>query len=416
MNSANSIAVLKDRKILLGICGSIAAYKAADLASKLTQAGAQVDVILTGAAQRFISPITFQSVTGRKAYTDADLWGSEAHILHVGLAEEAEILAIAPATANTIAKLAGGQADSLLLVTALAVRCPLLIGPAMDVGMYEHPSTQANLAALAERGAVIVGPTTGRMASGLIGKGRLVEPPQLLGHIRRVLGQEGALAGRKVVVTAGGTHEPIDPVRVIANRSSGKQGFALAQAALDRGADVTLISGPVHLETPVGAKRVDVNTAAEMGESVLAAIVQADALVMAAAVADFRPSETPAEKIKRRKGTPKISLEPTEDILALVGERREEIGHPRIVVGFAAETQDLVSNARAKLEERVLALIVANDVTAPDAGFGVDTNRVVILDAEGGVQELPLMSKAEVSEVVMTRVIEMLMGGVGNPD
>lgn len=414
MTNSSSIAVLKDRRILLGICGSIAAYKAADLASKLTQAGARVDVILTRAAERFISPITFQSVTGRKAYTDADLWGSDAHILHVGLAQEAEIFAIAPVTANTIAKLAGGHADSLLLVTALAIHCPLLIGPAMDVGMYEHSATQSNLAALEERGVIIVGPTTGRMASGLIGKGRMVEPPELLGHIRRVLGRGGALAGRKVVVTAGGTHEPIDPVRVIANRSSGKQGFALAQAALDRGADVTLISGPVHLESPIGAERVDVNTAAEMGESVLAAIEDADALVMAAAVADFRPSETPVEKIKRRKGTPKISLEPTDDILALVGARREEIGRPRVVVGFAAETQDLVANARAKLEEKVLALIIANDVTAPDAGFGVDTNRVVILDSEGGVQELPLMSKAEVSEVVMTRVTELLMGGVGN--
>ena len=411
MNVLTTNSIFKDRKILLGITGSIAAYKAADLASKLTQAGVQVGVILTEAAQQFVTPLTFQSVTGLRAYTDTDLWGSEAHVLHIGLAEGADLLVIAPATANTIAKLAHGQADSLLTITALAIRSPLMIAPAMDMGMFEHAATQANLATLEERGAIVVGPAEGRMASGLIGKGRMIEPEELMGHIRLALGSEGSLAGRAVVVTAGGTQEPIDPVRVVANRSSGKQGFALAQSALDRGADVTLIAGPVHLPTPVGAKRIDVETAVEMRDAVLAAVEGADVLLMAAAVADFRPVLTIEEKIKRRDGVPHVQFEPTDDILGLVTKKRSKTGHPKVVVGFAAESQDLLENARAKLEEKGLTLIVANDITAPDAGFAVDTNRVTLIDAQGEVRELPLMSKTEVAEVVLERVVELLGGG-----
>jgi phosphopantothenoylcysteine decarboxylase/phosphopantothenate--cysteine ligase len=400
--------ILEERRILIGITGSIAAYKAADLASKLTQAGARVEAILTEAAQQFVSPLTFQSVTGLPAYTEVDLWGSEAHVLHIGLAEGADLLVIAPATANTIAKLAHGHADSLLTVTALAARCPLLIAPAMDSGMFEHPATQANLKTLEERGVVVVGPVEGRMASGLIGKGRMVEPAELMGHIRWVLGRGGPLAGRKVLVTAGGTHEPIDLVRVVANRSSGKQGFALAQASLDRGAEVILISGPVHLPTPVGAKRLDVTTASEMRDAVLSELEDSDALLMAAAVADFRPAKAVESKIKRRKGPPEVQLEPTDDILALVTSRRGKIGHPAVVVGFAAESQDMVENARAKLEEKGLSLIVANDITATDSGFAVDTNRVTLISAEGAVEQLPLMSKAEVAEEIVERVVAML--------
>jgi len=411
MNTLPTNSIFKDRQILLGITGSIAAYKAADLASKLTQAGVQVSVILTEAAQQFVTPLTFQSVTGLRAYTDTDLWGSEAHVLHIGLAEGADLLVIAPATANTIAKLAHGQADSLLTITALAIRCPLMIAPAMDMGMFEHTATQVNLAMLEERGAIVVGPAEGRMASGLIGKGRMVEPEELMGHIRLTLGREGPLAERVVVVTAGGTHEPIDPVRVVANRSSGKQGFALAQSALDRGADVTLIAGPVHLPTPVGAKRLDVETAVEMRDAVMTAVEGADALLMAAAVADFRPVLTAAEKIKRRDGVPEVQFEPTDDILGLVTEKRSETSHPTVVVGFAAESQDLLENARAKLEEKGLTLIVANDINAPDAGFAVDTNRVTLIDAQGEVKELPLMSKTEVAEVVMERVVALLGNG-----
>jgi phosphopantothenoylcysteine decarboxylase/phosphopantothenate--cysteine ligase len=408
MKDRMTIPLLNDRRILLGVTGSIAAYKAADLASKLTQAGAEVDVLLSGAAEKFLSPLTFQSVTGRRAYTDEDLWGNEAHVLHVGLGERADLYVIAPATANTIAKMAHGQADNLITITALAVRCPILVAPAMDAGMYEHPATQANLAVLEKRGASLIGPAEGRMASGLIGKGRLVEPEEIFGHIRVALGREGPLAGQKIVVTAGGTHESIDPVRVLANRSSGKQGFALAQAALDRGAEVVLIAGPVHLPTPVGAVRIDVVSADDMREAVMTECKDAIGLLMAAAVADFHPSYFGEEKIKRREGVPDLELAPTEDILMQVQKQRDKTGHPTVLVGFAAESEDLLNNAKAKLKEKDLALIVANDITATDAGFGVDTNRVTLVDREGGVQELPLMSKMEVAEIVLERVVKIL--------
>jgi len=408
MELSQQIPLLKERRVLLGVTGSIAVYKAAGLASRLTQAGAYVDVILSEAAQKFISPITFQAVTGRQVYTDEDMWAAEGHILHIGLAATADLFMVAPATANTIAKLAHGQADSLLTVTALAVHCPMLLAPAMDANMYEHTATQANIDVLRQRGIVILGPAEGRMASGLVGKGRLVEIMELIGHVRREFGRRGPLAGVKFIVTAGGTQEPIDAVRTIANRSSGKQGFALAQAALDRGADVILITGPSFLETPVGAQRIDVRTALEMKEEVLAAIDKADVLLMAAAVADFRPIEVAVEKIKRRKGIPQIQLEPTDDILGLVGEKRRVSGWPRLIIGFAAESEDLIANARAKLEEKDLTLIVANDITALNAGFEVDTNQVTLIDAEGGVQELPLMTKTEVSEAVLRRIIQLM--------
>jgi phosphopantothenoylcysteine decarboxylase/phosphopantothenate--cysteine ligase len=408
MTLPQAIPLLKGRRILLGVTGSIAAYKAADLASKLTQAGAQIEVLLSGAAQEFISPLTFQSVTGRRAYTDEDLWSTDAHILHVGLAEYADLLVIAPATANTISKIASGQADSLITITALAANCPMLLAPAMDANMFEHPATQSNIEVLSARGVTIVGPTEGRMASGQIGLGRLLEPDELLGHIRLVLGRHGPLEGLRVVVTAGGTQEPIDSVRSIANRSSGKQGFALAQAAIDRGAKVALITGPSQLTPPVGAELLKVRTAAEMQGAVLDHVQETDVLLMAAAVADFRPVQTHVEKLKRRKGIPEIKLEPTEDILGLVAEEQDTGGWPRLIVGFAAESENLVENARAKLEEKNLTLIVANDVSLPDAGFEVDTNRITLIDSDGGVQELPLMSKVEASDVILQRVIQLL--------
>lgn len=403
-----TIPILKDRRILLGITGSIAAYKAVDLASQLAQAGAQVDVIMSEAGQRFVTGLTFQSVTGRRAYTDDDLWGGEAHVLHIGLAEGPDLLVIAPATANTIAKLAHGRADSLLTITALAARCPLLIAPAMDAGMFEHPATQANLATLRERGTIVVGPVEGRMASGLVGMGRMVEPTELFGRIRLALGRKGPLVGQVVVVTAGGTQEPIDPVRVVANHSSGKQGFAMAQSSLDRGARVILITGPVCIPAPVGVERVDVGTAAEMRDAVLSVVDSADALLMVAAVADFRPTTAAQDKIKRRRGVPEVVLEPTDDILELVAKQRKKTGHPTVVVGFAAESQDLVENARTKLKEKSLSLIVANDITDTKAGFAVDTNQVTLLDEAGNCEELPLMSKVEVAELILDRVVELL--------
>jgi len=400
--------LFKDTKIILGITGSIAAYKSVDVASKLTQAGALVDVIMTEAATKFVTPLTFQSVTGRKAFTD--LWGDEAHVIHVGLGESADLFVIAPATANTMAKLAHGLADDLLSVTALAARCPILIAPAMDGGMYAHPATQSNEKTLRERGIIFVGPAEGRMASGLIGKGRMVEPHELLGHIRYRVSRGGVFKNKKVVVTAGGTQEDIDPVRFISNHSSGKQGFALAQAALDRGADVTLITAPTNQIAPMGVDLINVRSADEMGDAVLRAAAEAEVLIMAAAVADFKPEASADQKIKRGAITTyQLLLTKTVDILSAVAEQKERIGRPKIVVGFAAETQNLVDNAREKVSKKKLSLIVANDVSAKDAGFFVDMNRVTIVDAGGGAQTLPLMSKVEVAEAVCER-IERLFG------
>ncbi|MDQ2691576.1 MAG: bifunctional phosphopantothenoylcysteine decarboxylase/phosphopantothenate--cysteine ligase CoaBC, partial [Chloroflexota bacterium] len=374
----------------------------------LTQAGAQVDVILTGSAEKFLSPLTFQSVTGRRAYTDQDLWGNEAHVLHVGLGHAADLLVIAPCTANTIARLAHGQADTLLTVTALATQSPLLIAPAMDGGMYEHPATQENIEALKKRGVTFIGPAEGHLASGLSGVGRLLETADILGHIRILLGRNGPLAGKKVLVTAGGTQEPLDPVRVITNRSSGKQGYALAQAALDMGAQVTLITTPTALTPPVGARLIRVETAKQMLESVLAESADSDALVMASAVADFRPINMAKDKIKKEGGIPKIELEATEDILKTVTEARSANGCPRVVVGFAAESRDLLENAERKLKSKGLDLIAANDISADDAGFAVETNRVTLLFRDGRKEELPLKSKTEVAEVILGWVAKYL--------
>ncbi|NMC80662.1 MAG: bifunctional phosphopantothenoylcysteine decarboxylase/phosphopantothenate--cysteine ligase CoaBC [Chloroflexi bacterium] len=399
---------IRDKTILLAVSGSIAAYKAADLASKLKQAGAAVDVVLTASARQFITPLTFQSVTGRKAYTDEDLWGGEGHVTHIGLGRAADLLVVAPASANTIAKLAYGLGDNLLSVAALAANCPLLIAPAMDGGMYSHPATQANLEILRQRGAIIVGPAEGHLASGLQGPGRMVEPLELLGHIRYWLGQQGPLAGKKIVVTAGGTREPIDPVRVIANRSSGRQGYALAQAALDAGAEVVLISGPTSLTSPVGARFVPIQTAAEMLAAVQAECTQADALLMAAAVADFRPQQVAPQKIKKDSGLKRIELEPTTDILAAIAGQRRTGGYPRRVIGFAAESQELLQNAQAKLQAKHLDLIVANDVSSSEAGFEVETNQVTLIYADGRTETTPVLPKTEIAEVIIHQVIQWL--------
>ncbi len=400
---------LMNARIILGVTGSIACYKAVDLASKLAQAGAEVDTILTGGATHFVTPLTFQSVTGRRAYTDADLWGSEAHVLHVGLGHAADLLIIAPATANTLAKLAQGQADNLLTVTALAATCPQLLAPAMDGGMFTHPATAANVATLNERGAVFVGPEEGHLASGLVAMGRMSEPARLLGEVRLLLSrQNGPLTGRKIVVTAGGTREPIDPVRYLTNRSSGKQGYALAQAALDAGAAVTLVSSAVGIAPPTGATVIAVDSAQEMADAVLAAVRDADVLLMAAAVADFRPAQVSRQKIKKAGGAPVIELTPNPDILQLVRKQREGAGKPLVVIGFAAETQDLLANAGGKLTRKGLDLIVANDVSQADAGFAVDTNRVTLLRADAEPEILPLMGKDAVAEEIIVRVEQLL--------
>ena len=409
-----TITIFEGSRILLGVTGSIAAYKAVDLASKLTQAGALVDVIMTEAAQRFVTALTFQAVTGRPVYTD--LWAADSsgglptHIAHVGLAEGARLFIVAPATADALARLANGFASDLLAVTALAARCPLVIAPAMDGGMYSHPATQANLATLRERGAYIVEPEVGRFASGLVGQGRLPETPTLMGAARLALGRAGALAGLSVVVTAGGTREPLDPVRFITNRSSGKQGYALAQAALDAGAEVTLITAARGLPAPYGARVVPVDSAAQMLNAVLQHVASADALMMAAAVADFRPASVSEQKIKKRDENSglTLTLERNPDILGAVKERRRDTHWPRLVVGFAAESQSLKEYARDKLERKGLDLIVANDITTTDAGFDTDTNRVTIFDREGSEQRLELASKAKISEAIITRAAALL--------
>jgi phosphopantothenoylcysteine decarboxylase/phosphopantothenate--cysteine ligase len=398
------MSILSNKHILLGVTGSIAGYKAADLASKLAQAGALVDVILTGAGEKFVSPLSFQSVTGRRAYIDKDLWGNEAHILHVSFGKTADLLVIAPCTAHTIAKLAHGFADNLLTVTALAAECPLVIAPAMDGGMYYHPTTQENLAKLKAGGAIIIGPAEGHLASGLTGKGRMVEPEEILGHIRVVFGKNGKLAGKRIVVTAGGTQEAIDPVRVITNHSSGKQGYAVAQAALDAGADVCLITAPTALTPPVGARVIKINSAQEMLNAVLAE--SADVLIMAAAAADFTPKTVAKDKIKKRNGIPQIELTAAADILGTVASpTAKRFG---VVIGFAAESQNLLENAAEKLKSKKLDLIVANDISSDDAGFAVDTNRVTFLFANGTKEILPLMSKTEVAEIIIEHISRLL--------
>jgi len=401
------MSILSGKHIILGVTGSIAAYKAADLASKLAQSGALVDVILTGAGEKFISPLTFQSVTGRRAYTDKDLWGDEAHILHVNLGRQAELLLIAPCTADTLAKLAHGIADNLLTVTALAATCPILIAPAMDGGMFDHPATQENLVTLRSRGVLVIGPAAGHLASGLRGTGRMVEPGEILGQMRVTVGKKhGRLSKRKVIVTAGGTQEAIDPVRVITNHSSGKQGYALAQAALDAGAEVTLITTPTALTPPIGAKVIHVRSVQDMLDSLLTN--EADILIMAAAAADFRPKVAAKDKLKKRDGIPQIELEAAPDILKTVSGQGGEKKRFNIMVGFAAESRDLLENASEKLKSKGLDFIAANDISASDAGFGVETNRITLLFANGGKEDLPLMSKTEVAEKVIEHIANLL--------
>lgn len=399
---------IQGKRILLGVTGSVAVYKAVDLASKLAQAGAEVDVLMTEAATRFVSPLSFQSVTGRAAYTDTELWGAEAHVLHVNLGRPADLLLVAPITANTIAKLAHGLADNLLSLTALSARCGLMVAPAMDGGMFASTANQENLRTLISRGAIVVGPEEGHLASGLSAKGRMTEPADILDRVRHLLSRGGVLRNRRVVVTAGGTQEPIDPVRVISNRSSGKQGFALARAALDAGADVILIAGPTAQSAPYGARRIDVHTAEEMRTAVLTEAADADALIMAAAVADFRPADPSEEKIKKSSTPESIRLERTADILMEVSEGKSRKGRPLVTIGFSAETGDLEKNARKKLAAKHLDLIVANEVGRPDSGFETDTNRVILFSADGSAQSLPLMEKSLVAEAVIERLVALL--------
>ena len=394
---------LVSAKVILGVTGSIACYKAADLASKLTQEGAQVDVILSKGAANFITPLTFRSLTHRPVVTDLFDADSEQAVYHVAMAHSADVVLVAPATAHLIAKLAHGMADDALTTTALASPAPIAVAPAMDGYMFDNPATQENLEILRRRGVVIIGPAEGHLASGLTGMGRLVEVPQIVDSLRAILGRQGDMAGRSVVVSAGGTQEPIDPVRMITNRSSGKMGYALAQAARDRGARVTLVTAPTSLPDPVGMEIRRVATVAEMRDAVLSACEGADALIMAAAVSDYRPAQVAQQKIKKDEDGEGIVLRlvKNEDFFP-------EVPKGVLRVGFAAESENLLDNARKKLEGKDLALIAANDITAEDSGFNVDTNRVVILDRHGAAEELPLMTKYQVGHRILDRVVEAL--------
>lgn len=393
--------MFEGKTVLLGVTGSIAAYKAVDLASKLAQAGLAVDVIMTEAATKFVAPLSFRSVTHRPVHTD--MWApvAEFNIKHVSLAERADVVMIAPATANTIARIARGLADDLLTCTVLSTRAPVLVAPAMDVGMYQNRATQENLEILRSRGFTIVGPAEGRLASGLKGPGRMVEVPELQAAIFQALGRSGDLAGKRVVVTAGGTQEPIDPVRYIGNYSSGKMGIALAEAARHRGAEVILICGAISVPLPLGMEIIRVQTAEQMREAVLRECARADALIMAAAVADFRPKAPAANKIKRKPEGLTLELVRTADIIG-------GISGNLLKVGFAAESEDLLKNASEKLRSKGLDLIVANDITAPGSGFGTDTNRVILIGREGPPEELPLMPKADVAHRILDRVVRLL--------
>jgi len=393
--------MLAGKTVVLGITGGIAAYKAAEIASNLTRSGARVEVVMTEAATRFITPLTLRNITGRPVVTDMFELASEYSVEHVALAEAADIMVIAPATANTIARLAAGIADNMVGSVVLATLAPVVVAPAMNDNMYQNPITQENISRLKARGFIIVDPEYGRLASGKMGWGRLAETERIIKAIEQTLLKPGDLSGRKIVVTAGGTQEPIDPVRHIGNRSSGRMGYAIAEAARNRGAEVTLISGPVGLHKPAGIDIKPVRTAEEMKAAVTEAVNRADALIMAAAVADYRPKDTAAAKIK--KDSPDLTLElvRTPDILS-------EVQGSFIRVGFAAESEELVNNARKKLDKKKLDLIVANDITATDSGFDVDTNRVTIIDREGKTEELPLMSKREVAERVLDKVKVMM--------
>ncbi len=393
--------MLTDKTIILGITGGIAAYKAADIASKLTQDGARVEAVMTESATRFISPLTLRNITGRPVATDMFDLDSEFSIEHIALAEAADAVVIAPATANTIAKLAAGIADDMLTCTVLATEAQVIVAPSMNDNMLQNPITQENLAKLKNRGFTIIDPAYGRLASGKIGQGRLADTDTIIDTIMQVLGKGGDLAGKRIVVTAGGTREPIDPVRQIGNRSSGKMGYAMAKVARDRGATVSLVAAPTSLPDPAGVEVVHVETAAQMKRAVTKAVAKADVLIMAAAVADYQPKSVAKAKIKKKTANMTLGLIRTSDILA-------EAKGKFIKVGFAAESDNLVANARQKLEKKQLDLIVANDIADPGSAFGSDTNEVTLIGKDGKAESLPLLTKREVADRVLDRVVGMM--------
>ena len=395
----------RGRRVVLGVTGGIAAYKAIAVARELTLAGAAVDVVLTGGALEFVRPLSFEALTGRPVHIS--LYPQGDPNLHIRLARDAHAVVVAPATANFLARAASGMADDLLAAVLLATEAPVVLCPAMNDRMYAHPATQGNLRRLAEFGYRLAGPAVGPLAWGEgEGPGRMIEPEEIVAHAGRALEGPGTLAGRRIVVTAGGTREPIDPVRYIGNRSSGRMGYELAAAAWRRGADVLLVSGPSPLPVPVGVELRRIETAEEMRAAVEAALPDADALVMAAAVADFRLADPAAQKLKKEAGgVPELRLEATADVLRATRYARRA---GSVVVGFALETADAVENGRRKLLGKALDLLVVNDATEPGAGFEVDTNRVVLLSPDAPDEALPLMPKSEVADHILDRVEGLL--------
>jgi phosphopantothenoylcysteine decarboxylase/phosphopantothenate--cysteine ligase len=386
--------------VVLGVTGCIGAYKACEVLRELQRRGADVRVVMTSAATRFVAPMTFEALSRHPVFHDQWAPGANGDIRHVSLADEADLLLVAPATANTLGKFARGIADDALSTLYLATRAPVLVAPAMNVNMYEHPAVQENLATLRARGALVVEPGSGYLACGWLGKGRLAEPEEIVDAAMAVLARRHDLEGETVLVTAGPTVEDIDPVRYVSNRSSGKMGYRLAEAARDRGAKVILVSGPTSLAAPHGVEVVPVRSAQDMQRAVAERVGPATVVIAAAAVSDFRPAAASPSKIKKDSRPATLDLVRTPDILQGLGEAKGA----RVLVGFAAETEDLVANARRKLEAKNLDLVVANDVTAEGAGFGGDTNAVVLLKRDGSRIDVPVASKREVAERILDEV------------
>jgi phosphopantothenoylcysteine decarboxylase/phosphopantothenate--cysteine ligase len=398
------------KTVVLGVTGSIAAYKAVSLVRRVLEEGAIVQVVMTHAAQRFVGALTFEALTGRSVASDQFESRRDeiapGGMAHLTLAESADLIVIAPASAHCLAKLAHGLADDLLCTMVLAAECPVLVVPAMDGGMWVHPAVEANVRTLRSRGVMVMEPDTGLLASGRVGKGRFPEEAAIVAAIAGFLVPQKDFRGRRILITAGPTQEPLDPIRFISNRSSGKMGWALAEAARDRGAEVTLIAGPTAFPPPFQVRFVPITTSDDLRESVSACFADTDVLIMAAAVADFRPIRAASEKIPKVRGRLTVAFEPAPDILAEVSARRSR----QILVGFAAETKELVKRARRKLSAKRLDLIVANDVTEPGAGFGTETNRVTMIQRDGHVENLPLMSKREVAHRVLDAVQRLTSG------
>lgn len=400
------MASLESKEVLLGVTGSIAAYKAVELVSRLIKLGASVNVIMTENATQLVSPLTFQTISRNPVMVDMFAEVDEWQPGHISLADKADILVIAPATANIVAKLAHGIADDMLSTTALAVRCPILVAPAMNCHMYDNPIFQENLEILRRHNFAFVEPEYGQLACGYEGKGRLADMEKIIQKIQRLLNTSQDFKGKTILVTAGPTREALDPVRFITNRSSGKMGYAVAEAAVSRGAEVILISGPTALSAPADVELVNVETAIQMRDEVVKYANQADAVIMAAAVSDYRPRDVSPQKIKKEKDQLTLALERNPDILAELGEDKPS---RQLLVGFSMETENLLDNAIRKLKNKNADLMVANDVSQEGAGFDVDTNIVWIIDSSGSERKLPLMSKRDVAEVILDEVKRLIL-------